>query len=296
MPAASTIKIPVMVEVFRQLALEKFDLNTVMEVEARDRDWGWGDLVDAPIGTQRTVTQLLWLMITDSDNTAANMLIRLVGRTHINATMTRLGLRHTRLGDSIRSSGDIRSLRTSPRDMVTLLASLARERLIDAWSSRAMISILAGQHHNGLIPQPLPPGLEIAHKTGTLHDTLNDVGIVYLHGEPYILAVMTTHLPSLGLGRRFIRHVSRLAYDSLAHLERWREDIGLPDFAPDPLVRDAAPLPPDLRMWNAAPGDHTPAAPGVPDPSAVAPATDPVAAPATLPAPDASPAPDGGGS
>ena len=47
MPAASTIKIPVMVEVFRQMEQGKFGLNTVLHVEPRDRDWGWGDLVSA---------------------------------------------------------------------------------------------------------------------------------------------------------------------------------------------------------------------------------------------------------
>jgi beta-lactamase class A len=290
MPAASTIKIPVMVEVFRQMEQGKFDLNTVLHVEPRDRDWGWGDLVSAPIGTPRSVTQLLWLMITDSDNTATNMLIRLVGRTHINATMTRLGLHATHLGDLIRSDGDIRSLRSSPNDMVKLLEGIAREQLVDEWSSRAMATILTGQHHNGLIPEPLPPGLRIAHKTGTLHDTLNDVGIVYLHDEPYVVAVMTTHLPSLGRGRTFIRHVSRLAFDSLARFELWRERFGLPAFAPDPAV-SAGPLPPDLQMWNAAPANSAidPNAPSAPNTSD---ATLPSAPLQATPAPDSNASPE----
>ena len=70
---------------------------------------------------------------------------------------------------------------------------------------------------------PCPtPGTTIAHKTGTLHDTLNDVGIVYLGDAPYIISVMTTHLPSLEAGRRFIRGVSRIAYDALSRLSAWR--------------------------------------------------------------------------
>jgi beta-lactamase class A len=93
---------------------------------------------------------------------------------------------------------------------------MAKDQLIDEWSSRAMIAILRGQRHNGLLPEPLPSGTEIAHKTGTLHDTLNDVGIVYLNGDdPYVIAVMTTDLPTLDAGRRFIRGVSRMAYDAL---------------------------------------------------------------------------------
>jgi beta-lactamase class A len=177
-----------------------------------DRDWGWGDLASAPAGSRYAVSRLLALMITESDNTATNMLIRLVGRWNINHTMAELGLPNTRLGDYIRSDGDIRALRTSPADMVDLLGAMAHDQLVDAWSSRAMISILEGQHHNGLLPEPLPHGLPIAHKTGTLHDTLNDVGIVYFNSEPYIIAVLTTHLPDLDLGRHFIQSVSRMTY------------------------------------------------------------------------------------
>ncbi len=283
MPAASTIKIPVMVEVFRQMADGAFDLNKVLHLEPTDRDWGWGDLAGARTGTARTVNQLLRVMIEQSDNTATNMLIRLVGRADINREMGSLGLETTRLGDYIRSDGDIRTLRTSPHDMTALLESIARAQLVDAWSSREMLAILTGQTHNGLIPAPLPKGLSIAHKTGTLHDTLNDVGIVYLRGEPYIIAVMTTHLPSLSVGRVFIRHVSRLAFSAFERLARWREESGIPAFAAGAATGlesdgDAAqPLAPDVQMWT--PSHDAPAA-------APLPATAPP--PAVTPAPEAS--------
>ena len=262
MPAASTIKIPVMVEVFRQMAVGEFDLNREVTLQGTDRDDGWGDLVYAPLGNRYSVANLLRLMITESDNTATNMLIRLVGRAHINQTMERLGLRQTRLADYIRSDGDIRSLRTSPLDMMQLLDGMAHERLVDAWSSRAMIAILTGQRHNGLLPEPLPPGTQIAHKTGTLHDTLNDVGIVYLSNAPYIIAVLTTQLPTLESGRQFIRGVSRLAYDSLEKFARWRQANPLAGLAETaPAATNAA----DVKMWNPsfeeASGRSAPVAP-----------------------------------
>jgi len=130
-----------------------------------------------------------------------------------------------------------------------------------------MLSILQGQHHNGLIPQPLPRGLEIAHKTGTLHDTLNDVGIVYLANEPYIIAVMTTHLPSLDLGRRFIRRVSRLAFASFERFASWRMGEGLPGFRSDAAAAAHPLVPSDAQMWlggsgTAAPPNAAPASPG----------------------------------
>jgi beta-lactamase class A len=254
LPAASTIKIPVMVEVFRQMADGTIDLNTKMHLLARDRDWGSGDLAGGRVGETKSVEQLLWLMINDSDNTATNMLIRRVGRQHVNRTMSELGLRTTRLGDYIRTAGErIRyTLRSSPRDMVKLLDLMARDHLVDEWSSREMLAILTGQTHNTLLPQPLPRELKIAHKTGSLHDTLNDVGIVYLSDEPYIIAVMTTRLQSLSIGRRFIRKVSKMAYEHLGRFARWREESGMPAFklSVNPRSGGTQPLAPDLEMWN----------------------------------------------
>ncbi|MDQ2679683.1 MAG: class A beta-lactamase-related serine hydrolase [Candidatus Eremiobacteraeota bacterium] len=229
MPAASTIKIPVMVEVFRQLALGSFDLNMRVRLRASDKDWGSGSICDAHAGTGFPVSQLLTAMITVSDNTAANMLIRLVGRARINRTMAELGLHHTKLADFIRTDGwGIRNtLRSSPADMVRLLSKMAHDKLIDEWSSRQMIAILEADQINTLVPQPLPTDLQIAHKTGSLDDTLNDVGIVYAGREPYVIAVMTTGLPSLGAGRRFIRKVSRTAYDDLLNFADWRDANGM---------------------------------------------------------------------
>jgi len=255
LPAASTIKIPVMVEVFKQMEAGALNLTRVVHLEASDRDWGWGDMADARPGTSKTIKQLLWLMITQSDNTATNMLIRVVGRQHINATMRGLGLRSTRLGDSIRSETEtIRyALRTSPRDMVALLDKIARDKLVDEWSSREMLTILTGQTHNGLLPVPLPKDIKIAHKTGSLHDTLNDVGIVYRDDEPYVIAVMTTELPDLGLGRAFIHKVSRIAFDEFSRFATWREDQGIAAFsAAHPSEAVAEPLTPDEVMWNSA--------------------------------------------
>jgi len=265
MPAASTIKIPVMVEVFRQLGLGNFDLNRRLHVTASDKDWGSGELCDAPIGSSYTVSRLLSLMIDDSDNTATNMLIRMVGRAKINGTMQELGLTHTRLTDFIRSNGPIRwALRSTPADMVHLLVAMAREKLIDEWSSRQMIAIMAADHINTLLPVPLPPGTTIAHKTGSLHDTLNDVGIVYPSDAaqpPYIIAVMTTDLSSLDAGRRFIRGVSRMAYNALTRFGSWRTETGftLPASA-DSTTAPTPPPTPDVQMWMPAQsGDATPA-------------------------------------
>jgi len=216
LPAASTIKIPVMVEVFRQIAQGRFTQATKVALTDGDRDSGYGSLCDAPWGTLYSVSTLLSLMITRSDNTATNMLIRTVGRQNVNATMTGLGLVQTRLGDSIRSDGDIRELRTTTNEMMQLLIMIAGHQIVNYRACDEMLAILIGQRHNELLPKYLPKGLAIAHKTGTLHDTLNDVGIVYLDGAPYVFCAFATHLTDLDDGERFIRAASKLTYQAFA--------------------------------------------------------------------------------
>lgn len=253
MPAASTIKIPVMVEVFKQMEEGRFDLNRRVELFEQDKDWGSGTLCDAPVGSTFPVSDLLTQMITVSDNTAANMLIRLVGRQRINETMADLGLHHTDLAGYIRTQEwSVRQkLRTTPADMVRLLTDMAKHRLVDEWASRQMIEILEHQEINTLLPEPLPE-IPIAHKTGSFDDTLDDVGIVYAANEPYVIAVLTTHLPSLPAGRRFIRKVSRVTYTELERFARWREandyeSVSSDESTPSPVTAG------DVPMWGPTP-------------------------------------------
>jgi beta-lactamase class A len=249
MPAASTIKVPVMVEVFAQLQSGRFDLQRRVMLEASDKDYGSGELCDEPVGTTYPVSELLEKMIDISDNTATNMLIRLVGRHNINLQMEQLGLDRTHLAQDVRTSGwAIReALRTSPADLVHLLSLMARGELVDQWSSNEMISILEADQINTLLPEPLPPDIPIAHKTGSLDDTLNDAGIVYASDAPYVIAVMTTSLRSRDLGRAFIHSVSRVTYADELRLAKWREAMGIGtnfDRA------QSEPSAPDAQYWS----------------------------------------------
>jgi beta-lactamase class A len=251
MPAASTIKLPVMVEVFTQLEAGRFDLQRRVTLEPEDKDYGSGVLCDAPTGTTYSVSDLLEKMIDISDNTATNMLIRLVGRHNINRQMGDLGLQRTHLSGDVRTDGWAirRSLRTSPADLVRLLSLMARGELVDQWSSNEMISILKADEINTLLPEPLPPDVAIAHKTGSLNDTMNDAGIVFASDAPYVIAVMTTALPSQDLGRAFIRTISRLAYTDELRFARWRESTSPANSDEDQNAAGS----PDAQYWSAEP-------------------------------------------
>ena len=252
MPAASTIKIPVMIEVFRRMARGRFTLGHVMHLRAEDRDYGSGDLAYAPIGTPITVKRLLGKMIDISDNTAANMLIRLVGRERINAAMQIYGCHHTYLRTAIRTdvSSVESNLRTTPLDMLTLLVRMARGKLVDAWSSHAMLEILAHQEIDTLLPEPLPDGTTIAHKTGSLHDVMADVGIVYEPGAPFAIAAMTSGLPDPQLGRDIVRQASLLSFNAMAQLAEVRATLGLPNRLAEIITPAAIPESPDVRYWT----------------------------------------------
>jgi beta-lactamase class A len=299
MPAASTIKLAVMVEVFEQLQAGSFDLNRRVELRAADKDYGSGELCDAPAGASYPVSVLLEKMIDISDNTATNMLIRLVGRSNINRQMEDLGLEHTHLAGDVRTEGWSirRMLRTSPADLVHLLTLMARGELIDQWSSNEMIAILEADQYNTLLPEPLPDNVAIAHKTGSLYDTLNDAGIVYAGGAPYVIAVMTTALPSQNLGRTFIHKISRLAYSDELRFARWREQMGIaPTFTLN-AARTNHGTSPDVPYWNA-PSSVPQDEPAQPDAVPAQPDTTPTQAdtvpaqPETVPAEaDASPTP-----
>ena len=252
MPAASTIKIPVMIEVFRQMARGRFTLTHVMHLRAEDRDYGSGDLAYAPLGVSITVKELLSKMIDISDNTAANMLIRLVGRRRINAAMQAYGCHHTYLRTAIRTdvSSIETNLRTTPLDMLTLLVRMAHGKLVDAWSSHAMLEILAHQEIDTLLPEPLPDGTTIAHKTGSLHDVMADVGIVYEPGAPFAIAAMTSGLPDPQLGRDIVRRASLLSFNTMAELAEVRASLGLPNRLADIITPAAVPEAPDVRYWT----------------------------------------------
>lgn len=252
MPAASVIKVAVMVQVFEDLERGDFSLDRRVMLEASDKDDGSGDLCEQAVGTSYSVSELLARMIDVSDNTAANMLIRLVGRQNVNRTMRTLGLFHTHLYADIRTQGwAIRNeLRTSPSDMVRLLAMMAERRLVDEWSSNEMISLLEDDEYNEMLPEGLPDDVLVAHKTGSLFDTLNDVGIVYADGAPYVIAVLTTGLPSQTLGLRFMHKLSRDVYDGEIALGEWRQEQGLSTF--DVGSVGNMPNAPDVRYWDNA--------------------------------------------
>lgn len=200
---ASTIKAFVLPEAFRQKeeriinfdSRVVIDQNNVVPTELESQDY-------QPLraGSRATIRELVYAMITQSDNTAYNTLLDILDRRNITATLRRLGLANTVIGEKL-SLDDAQYAvdltvpgrqpnQTTVHDFGRLFTLLYNEKIADA---DEVLTILKQQKINDMLPALLPKGTVIAHKTGTWSPYYHDGGIVYKPNEPYIVVIFTNN-------------------------------------------------------------------------------------------------------
>ncbi|MCS7043857.1 MAG: class A beta-lactamase-related serine hydrolase [Bryobacteraceae bacterium] len=190
---ASLIKVPVLAAAFQKIEAGALALDQKVELTEKDKAGGSGTL-DARLGPQPltvTVEELLTLMIRDSDNTATNRIIALVGMDSVNQLMAQLGLRATRLRRVMMDSAAAKRNEentSTPLEMARLFEFIYRERLISRNASRRMVEMLKLVRAD--FRAALPRGVESASKPGSVPGVRTEAGIVYLEGRPYVLSVM----------------------------------------------------------------------------------------------------------
>jgi beta-lactamase class A len=217
LPSASLIKVFIMAEAFRRASSGSLNLFDSAAVTPNVQVGGAGPLEYAECGASFKLLELIELMIIESDNTATNILIQILGMDSVNKLARTLGCRNTLLKRqmmdfSARAAGSDNF--TSPTDMNSLLSRLYANDCIEPASDQAMLAILLRQTDTCKLPLLLPPGTVIAHKTGELDGIEHDSGIIY--GQtPYILTIMTENLPDEAQGRQTIAELSRIVYDAL---------------------------------------------------------------------------------
>jgi beta-lactamase class A len=226
--AASTMKIPVMLEVLRSVEAGRLRLDqpvllvnrfqSIVDGSPYSLDAGEDSdsLMYTRIGTAVPVRELMERMIVRSSNLATNALIALVGAEQANATAHALGASHIRVlrgvEDGKAYAAGMNNTTTSA-DLAVLLARIERNEALGAASARLMKEILLRQEFNDAIPAGLPPGTPVAHKTGSITATLHDAAIVYPPGRPaYVLVVLTRKIPQEATARALIADVSRLVW------------------------------------------------------------------------------------
>ena len=216
MRSASLIKLFIMVEAFEQIKSNRLDPATTMAFTERDLVAGAGILQELPVGTFRTVLELIELMITESDNIATNLSIDRLGMATINSRIQSLGCTDTILRRRMMDFDAAKAGReniTSVTDIIRLLTRLYYTNCVSLDADTAMCAILGRQTDRCKIPLLLPTSASCQHKTGELPGAEHDAGIIRTPKGAYIIAIMSDDLPDPEHGRQIIAQLSRIIYD-----------------------------------------------------------------------------------
>jgi len=244
-PLASLVKLPILVALFDEVRAGRVDLAERVTYRRAMRVPGSGVLHDLDEGLAPTVRDLAMLMITISDNTAADLLFERVGRERVEQVMRDVGAPSVRipfsilelfqeltdspgagydaLREKLRASAGSggraivaeQSVRATPRDICRIFERLELRSILDPASCDAVLDILKRTKTDTRIPALLPKGTVVAHKTGTIRTVRCDAGIVYAPNGAYAIAIL-----SKGVGND-LRVDMALAEISLAVYEEW---------------------------------------------------------------------------
>ncbi|HEV7664414.1 MAG TPA: serine hydrolase [Chloroflexota bacterium] len=187
-PAASLFKVPILLEVLAEEQSGRLAAETLLEI--RQEDWTDGSgVLQARIGERLAVRELTRLMIQESDNIAALVLLNAVSAANVNATLERLGLHATRVVDH--RAGDAAEHATSAADMSRLLVLLAAGQAVDAGVSEGVLTELERTQHVDWLGDGLPFWVKVAHKWGDLPQARHDAGVIFSPRATYAVAVLT---------------------------------------------------------------------------------------------------------
>lgn len=227
--AASTMKIPVMIALFRQADAGQLSLDQGLLVvnsfgsivDGSNYSLDPGDDSDSAmyafIGKRVPIRDLIEHMITRSSNLATNTLIAVAGAANANATAHALGATQMRV---LRGVEDGKAFArgmnntTTARDLSALLLAIERGTAASPRSCVAMRDILLREIYSGDIAAGLPAGTPVAQKTGSITGVLHDAAIVYPRGgTPYILVVLTASIPDEPVAKALTTDVSRMVWE-----------------------------------------------------------------------------------
>ena len=228
--AASTMKVPVMMEIFRQAAAGKLSIDQRIWVKndfasivdgshySLTPDSDSDQSLYTKAGQTVTIRELMSLMITVSSNLATNLLIERVTPERVMDLMHTIGAEHIRV---LRGVEDGKAFQqglnntTTARDLMIILRRIAERRAVSAKASADMIKIMLDQKFNEGIPAGLPQKARVSHKTGSITRINHDAAIVYPPGrKPYVLVVLTRGIEDEKLAHQLIADISRMIYIS----------------------------------------------------------------------------------
>jgi len=226
--AASTMKIPVLIELFHQAREGKLKLDDAVPIKNEFHSLVDGSVytLDAgddseaelykAVGQTRTLRQLCELMITVSSNFATNLLIEKLGVDNIRATVHSLhadGMKVLRGVEDMKAYEKGLNNTTTARGLEQLLDAIAHGEAVDQDSSRQMIEILERQKFNEGIPAGLPPGTRVAHKTGEITKIHHDAAIVFAP-RPFVLVILVRGIADMKVSSALMADITRQLYQA----------------------------------------------------------------------------------
>jgi beta-lactamase class A len=227
--AASTMKTPVMIEVFRQAAAGTFRLTDSVLIKNEFKS-----IVDGSpytlyaaddsepelynkIGQRLPLYDVMYQMIIASSNLATNLIIERVDARNVTHTMRTLGAMDIEVRRGVEDSKAFaKGLNNTVTafDLMILYDQMARGKIVDAEACNKMMAILRDQKFNEIIPAKLPAGVVVAHKTGSIRGVQHDSGIVILpDGRRYSLVLLSKNLRDEPAAIEAMATVSKLIYD-----------------------------------------------------------------------------------
>ncbi len=231
MPTASLIKLPVMVEAYRQAATGKVKLDQPIELKKEDMVQGSGILTShfSP-GTIISLRDAIRLMIVFSDNTATNLVIDAIGLPSTTAAMKELGYVETQLNSKVFRRDLSIALERSEKyglgsttaiDMVKLLTKLKRGELASSDATESMLDHLVNCDDKSRFSLRLPTQVKVAHKTGSVTRVRTDAGLLIGPGCTIALCVLTDNNKDIrwtddNTGNKLCADIAKSVYDVLA--------------------------------------------------------------------------------
>lgn len=227
--AASTMKTPVMIEVFKQASEGKFSLQdslviknefkSILDGSSYSMELGRdsGEHLYEQIGQKRSIEDLVTDMIIYSSNLATNIVIELVDAKNVNQTMREMGAMDINI---LRGVEDMKAYEaglsnsTTAYDLLLIFEALAKGKAVSTKADKEMLQILQQQKHTDLIPALLPKNLKIANKTGWITGVHHDSALIELpDGKKYVLVLLSKNMKDMDAGTKMLAEVSKLIYD-----------------------------------------------------------------------------------
>lgn len=227
--AASTMKTPVMIEIFKQAARNNFSLDDSITIKNEFKSIVDGspyflDIADDSgedlykfIGQKKTIRELVFDMITVSSNLATNILIELVYAKNVTETLRTIAANDIKV---LRGVEDNKAFELGLNNVVTaydlmlIYENLAENKFASESVTNEMINILLQQKDNSRIPAKLPFGIKVAHKTGTITGVAHDSGIIYLpDGRRYVLVLLSKNAKNEKAVTEAQAEISKIIYD-----------------------------------------------------------------------------------